>query len=227
MIRAILTDIEGTTSSISFVHEVLFPYARERIGDFVRTHAKEPQVAACLQDVCREAGKELGLEEISVLLQQWIDTDKKITPLKTLQGMIWEAGYRQGDFSGHIYDDAVAALRNWQQAGYRLYVFSSGSVKAQQLLFGYSDAGDLTPLFSGYYDTSIGNKREAGAYRAIARDIGLPPQEILFLSDIEQELDAAQKAGMAVIQLLRDVEPEPAAAFQQMQNFSEIEPAAY
>ena len=227
MIRAIVTDIEGTTSSISFVHDVLFPYARERIGEFVRVHAEEPQVATLLQDVCKEVGKELDQEAIIAQLCQWIDQDKKITPLKALQGMIWQAGYQNGDFTGHIYDDAVQALKAWHEQGIKLYVFSSGSVKAQKLLFGHSDAGDLTPLFSGYYDTTIGNKREQAAYDAIAQDIGLPAEEILFLSDITEELDAAHAAGMKTIQLDREGVLQASAHHLLAREFTEIELSRY
>jgi enolase-phosphatase E1 len=222
MIRAIVTDIEGTTSSISFVHEVLFPYAREHIADFVRCNAEDPKVVSQLNDVRLEAGYDLDLDGIIRQLIGWIDEDRKITPLKTLQGMIWKRGFRQGDFTGHVYPDAVQYLKTWHAGGIRLYVFSSGSVQAQQLLFGHSDAGDLTPLFSGYYDTRIGNKREAAAYTAIARDIDLPPGDILFLSDIEQELDAARAAGMHTTWLVRDGATDTRAAHRQVKDFEGI-----
>jgi enolase-phosphatase E1 len=222
MTRAILTDIEGTTSSIRFVHDVLFPYAREHMAEFVRGNAGDPRVARLLNDVRLEAGKDLDLEGSIEQLISWIDADRKITSLKALQGMIWEAGYRNGDFTGHIYADATASLQAWHAAGIRLYVFSSGSVQAQKLLFGHSDSGDLTPLFSGYYDTRIGNKRESAAYAEIAADIGLPPGDILFLSDIREELDAAQQAGMRTIWLVRDSEPEAGAAHPQARDFDAV-----
>ena len=222
MTRAILTDIEGTTSSIRFVHDVLFPYAREHLAEFVRGSAGDPRVARLLDDARLEAGKDLDLEGSIEQLIAWIDADRKITSLKALQGMIWEAGYRSGDFTGHIYADAAANLRAWHAAGIRLYVFSSGSVQAQKLLFGHSDSGDLTPLFSGYYDTRIGNKRESAAYAEIAADIGLPPGDILFLSDIREELDAAQQAGLGTIWLVRDREPEAGAAHPQARDFDAV-----
>lgn len=227
MIRAIVTDIEGTTSSISFVHKVLFPYARERIGEFVRSNAGDPQVVPHLNDVRQEAGESLDLDGIVNQLTRWIDEDRKATPLKALQGMIWEQGYRNGDFTGHIFADAADRLRSWYDQGIRLYVFSSGSVKAQQLLFGHSDAGDLTPLFSGYFDTRIGNKREPGAYREIIRSIGLPGSEILFLSDIVEELDAAQQAGMQTTMLVRDAEPDSGIPHHQVRNFNDIDLKQY
>jgi enolase-phosphatase E1 len=204
MIRAIVTDIEGTTSSLSFVKEVLFPYARQRIGAFVREQAAQPAVRAQLAAVSAAVGRTLTDDAAVDQLVRWIDEDQKITPLKALQGMIWEAGYRNGDFQGHVYDDAVRHLREWKDRGLALYVFSSGSVHAQKLLFGYSAFGDLTPLFSGYFDTTIGAKREPDAYRHIARSIGLPAGEILFLSDIREELDAAQAVGLHTCWLVRD-----------------------
>jgi enolase-phosphatase E1 len=222
VIRAIVTDIEGTTSSIRFVHDVLFPYARERMAAFVGARADEPQVAAELDAVRREAGVALDLDGVIRQLIAWIDADRKSTPLKALQGMIWEAGFRNGDFTGHVYADAVRHLKEWRARGVSLYVFSSGSVQAQRLLFGHSDAGDLTSLFSGFYDTRIGAKRDAAAYRAIAADIGLAPADILFLSDIEGELDAARSAGMQTRWLVRDAEPDPAAAHRQVKDFDAI-----
>ncbi|MEZ5541820.1 MAG: acireductone synthase [Pseudomonadota bacterium] len=226
MIRAVLTDIEGTTSSLRFVHDVLFPYARARIGEFVRCHAEDARVVPHLNDVRLQTDPELDLDGVIAQLVAWIDADAKITPLKALQGMIWEDGYARGDFTGHIYPDAVKGLERWSGSGLRLYVFSSGSVQAQQLLFRHSDAGDLTPLFSGYYDTRIGNKREPAAYTAIAADVGLPPADFLFLSDIRAELDAASSAGMQTTWLVRDAQPDPAAAHRQVSSFEDIDPTA-
>ncbi|WEJ99722.1 MAG: acireductone synthase [Candidatus Sphingomonas phytovorans] len=197
MPRAILTDIEGTTSSIAFVAETLFPYARERLRSFVAAHPDE--TAPILAEVATaEPGDPVAT------LTRWIDEDRKATPLKTLQGMIWEDGYREGAFTGHIYTDAVVALRRWHAAGIALYVFSSGSVAAQKLLFGHSDAGDLTPLFSGYFDTTTGPKREAASYTAIAKAVGLDPADILFLSDTPQEIAAARAADMQALLIDRD-----------------------
>ena len=141
MIRAIVTDIEGTTSSLRFVHDVLFPYARAHMAEFVHTNAEDPSVVSHLNDVRLLTGAELDLDGIVAQLIAWIDADEKITPLKALQGMIWEAGYARGDFTGHVYPDAIKALERWSGSGLRLYVFSSGSVQAQKLLFAHSDAG--------------------------------------------------------------------------------------
>lgn len=203
--KAVLTDIEGTTSSIAFVHDVLFPYAREHLPRFVADHAEEPAIASLIDDVRREAGKAASdIDEVVAILKSWIDEDRKATPLKALQGHVWKHGYEAGDFTGHIYDDAAANLRRWASSGVGLYVYSSGSVAAQKLLFGYSDAGDLTSLFSGYFDTRIGHKKEAASYGVIVDALAAQPDEVLFLSDVVEELDAATTAGMRTIQLVRD-----------------------
>lgn len=220
MIRAILTDIEGTTTSLRFVNEVLFPYARAHIAGFVRRHVADPEVARQLKAVREAAGAALDLEGVIAQLVAWIDADRKVTPLKTLQGLLWRAGYEDGSLTGHVYPDAVRQLRSWHARGIALYVFSSGSVQAQQLLFGHSDAGDLRPLFSGYYDTRTGDKRDSAAYAAIAKDIGVAAEEILFLSDICEELDAARAAGMQTAWLVRDADPDPAAAHRQLCDFT-------
>lgn len=203
-IKAILTDIEGTTSSVSFVFEVLFPYARRHLPDFLRSHASEAAVVEQMEAVRRDSGEAgADIDRVIEILLGWIAEDRKATPLKALQGMIWAQGYRSGEIKGHVYPDAVQRLRDWHAAGYALYVYSSGSIQAQRLIFGFSEAGDLTPLFSGYFDTTSGGKREVESYRRISADIGLPTGQILFLSDILQELDAAAAAGMRTCGLLR------------------------
>lgn len=203
-IRAILTDIEGTTSSISFVKDVLFPYAHRALPDFVRSHAEEPAVREQLEATWREAGLPANdVEGAIAQLLRWIEADLKITPLKALQGRVWAQGYQQGDFRAHVYPDAATQLRAWHAAGLPLYVYSSGSVQAQRLFFRHSEAGDLLPLFCGHFDTTSGGKREAASYRRIAAAVGLPAADILFLSDIGEEIDAAKAAGMQAIQLVR------------------------
>ncbi|MDQ3289527.1 MAG: acireductone synthase [Pseudomonadota bacterium] len=197
--KAILTDIEGTTSSISFVRDVLFPYARKALPTFVQTHGNDPQVRKWLDAVAAENGAVCNDAVLAEVLQGWIDQDRKHTALKALQGIIWAEGYRKGDFTAHMYPDAPQSLGDWHAAGMPLYVYSSGSVPAQQLFFGYSDAGDLTGLVSGWFDTEVGGKRQAGSYARIAESIGLPPRQILFLSDVVEELDAARDAGMDTV----------------------------
>ncbi len=202
---AVLVDIEGTTTALSFVHEVLFPYAREVLPDWVRQHARKKRVQQVLRDVRRELGQpRASLDKCVGALQDWMAADAKVTPLKTLQGWVWEEGYAQGAFRGHVYPDAAAGLRRWHDLGLALYVYSSGSVQAQKLLFGYSTEGDLTSLFSGYFDTTTGHKREQASYEAIARTTGHDPEELVFLSDVVDELDAAAAAGLRTVQLARE-----------------------
>ena len=212
-ITAVLTDIEGTTSSISFVKDVLFPYARRALPAFVAARGDTPEVRRWLDAVAAENGGMCDDRMIVEVLQGWIDEDRKHTALKALQGMVWEDGYRSADFTAHIYPDAAPALRRWKDAGLPLYVYSSGSVPAQRLFFGHSDAGDLTSLFSGWYDTEVGGKREAASYRRIAEAIGQAPANILFLSDVVEELDAAREAGLqtALVDRREDY-PQPRVA---------------
>ncbi|KFF61542.1 haloacid dehalogenase [Pectobacterium brasiliense] len=227
MIKAIVTDIEGTTSDIRFVHSVLFPYARERLADTVRQHGSDPEIAQALNALRQELGQpDADSETLITALNQFMDEDRKSTALKQLQGIIWRAGYRNGDFQGHLYPEVATQLAAWQQQGLRLYVYSSGSVEAQQLLFGYSNAGDLRPLFSDYFDTRVGAKRETDSYRTIAQAIGLPAEQLLFLSDIRQELDAAQEAGWHTCQLIRD-DADNVSRHRQVARFDQIDLPEY
>lgn len=225
-IKAILTDIEGTTSAVSFVFDVLFPYAREHLPAFVRNHSAEPTVAEQIAAVRRESGEpDADIERVVEILLEWIAADRKATSLKALQGMVWAQGYRAGRLKGHVYPDAVQALRRWHEQGYALYVYSSGSVQAQKLIFGCAEVGDLTPLFSGYFDTGSGHKREMDSYVRIAASIGLSAGEILFLSDVVEELDAARQAGMHTCGLVR--EGGTLAGHEVVESFDAIEPARY
>lgn len=199
MARTILTDIEGTTSSIAFVKQVLFPYARDEMPRFVRVRGQEPEVRRWLDEVATELGGVCQDGMIAETLQGWIEQDLKHTALKALQGMVWTEGYRRADFTAHVYPDAVDALRRWHDAGHRLAVYSSGSVPAQKMFFGHSDAGDLLPLFDAFFDTEVGGKREAASYARIATDLGREPGSILFLSDVVAELDAARDAGLRTV----------------------------
>ncbi|MGA7119056.1 MAG: acireductone synthase [Polyangiaceae bacterium] len=203
--RAVVTDIEGTTTSLSLVREVLFPYARARLADFLRRHREDAEVKAILDDIrARENDASLGEDSIVALLHRWMDEDRKTAPLKSLQGLIWREGYAAGELHGHLYEDARDQLRRWHAAGVRLYVYSSGSVAAQRLLFGNTPFGDLTGLFSGYFDTAIGGKLDPRSYEAIARAIEFAPEHILFLSDHRGELDAARAAGLSTVWVERD-----------------------
>lgn len=225
-IKAIVTDIEGTTSAVSFVFDVLFPYAAKHLPDFVRQNAERADVAEQLDAVRRDSyAPQADVERVVEILLSWIEEDRKATPLKALQGMVWAQGYHAGQLKGHVYPDAVEALRRWHAAGYQLFVYSSGSIQAQKLIFGCSEAGDLTPLFSGYFDTTSGPKREAQSYTNIQQAIGVEPQEILFLSDIVEELDAAQSAGLQTCGLAR--EGGELGSHITVDTFTGIEPEAF
>ena len=205
-VRAVVTDIEGTTTPLAFVHEVLFPYARERLAGFVTANESDSQVAAALAEA-RELGgiADADTDATVRLLLSWMDEDRKAGPLKLLQGLIWRQGYEDGVLKGEVYDDAAAALKEWRARGLRLFVYSSGSEEAQRLIFGHSDKGDLAQLFEGFFDTRIGAKVEAGSYEAIAREAGLPAGEMLFLSDHAGEIGAALHAGMKAVRIDRSV----------------------
>ncbi|TNF25409.1 MAG: acireductone synthase [Deltaproteobacteria bacterium] len=205
--KYIVMDIEGTTTAISFVHEVLFPFARKRMKDFVEGNLNNDDVQTCLNDVAQtiqeEEGKTSSTNEQIEALIKWIDNDRKHGALKMLQGMIWKEGFEDGSLKGHFYDDVPVNLKKWKAAGYTLGVYSSGSVQAQKLIYKYSSFGDMTDLLSFYFDTAIGHKREVSSYKNIIHELGGDPSEYLFLSDVFQELDAAQQAGMKTIQLER------------------------
>jgi enolase-phosphatase E1 len=222
--RAVLTDVEGTTTSLSLVKDVLFPYARRRLAAFVAAQGAVPEVRAVLDDVRRVVGDPF-LDDAGVVhaLELWMDEDRKATPLKTLQGWIWRDGYTTGELRGHVYDDAVEALRAWHARGVALYVYSSGSVAAQRLLFGHTPFGDLTPLFSGYFDTTIGPKLEPRSYQAIADAVAIAPRDILFLSDHAGELDAARTAGLATVWIDRDA-PDRVGSHRRATTFADVAP---
>ncbi|MBV8491245.1 MAG: acireductone synthase [Candidatus Eremiobacteraeota bacterium] len=199
-----LLDIEGTIGSIAFVKDVLFPYARQRMASFVEAHKEEDAMRALLDATARESGVDAhDLNAILRVLFEWSDADYKIQPLKELQGMIWKDGFESGTLKAELYDDAVEAFRRFRLEGVHLYIYSSGSVQAQKLLFGHSVHGDLRPLFEGYFDTGTGAKRDPSSYRRIAEAIGVPARDVVFFSDHVAELDAARIAGMQTVQLAR------------------------
>lgn len=199
-IKAIVTDIEGTTSSISFVRDVLFPYARAALPKFIENNHSKLEVSLYIKRIAEETQTSANdLDSIIAILLSWIDHDVKNTNLKALQGMIWVDGYLNGTYAAPVYEDAYKQLLQWQQAGIPLYVYSSGSVPAQKLFFKHSQKGDLSVLFSDYFDTEMGGKRSASSYSAIAEHIKIPAENILFLSDIVEELDAAREAGWQTI----------------------------
>jgi len=203
-IRAVLCDIEGTTTDVRFVHDVLFPYAAARIPAWVAANPGAPELVA----VADETGAATPEAQTAVLLG-WMTEDRKATPLKAIQGQLWACGYADGTLHAHVYPDVASAFARWTSAGLRVAIYSSGSVQAQHLLFGATDAGDLRPHITGWFDTTTGPKRAAASYSTIAAALGLVPDEVLFLSDTPEELDAAALAGMPTCLLARNGAPAP------------------
>jgi enolase-phosphatase E1 len=195
-------DIEGTTTPISFVHDVLFPYARARIPEFLGPDDIERLRAERAAEQDPDAPRWDGS---GVAYAAWLtDRDRKSTALKALQGKIWAAGYRSGDLRSVIYPDVAPALARWHGEGRVIAIFSSGSVQAQRDLFAHTPAGDLTKFIDAYFDTTTGPKADAESYRRIAAALGRSPADALFVSDVVAELDAARQAGMATALCVRD-----------------------
>lgn len=221
MTKFILMDIEGTTSSISFVHETLFPYAKEKMLEFIRSNKEVPEIQDILTKLSAEQGCGLSLPAAAELFNEWIDEDKKHPLLKKIQGYIWKGGFESLELKGHLYPEVAAQIKKWKDQGINLGIYSSGSVEAQKLLFKFSIEGDLSSLLSHYFDTGVGHKREVDSYNNIVKELGLEANEVLFLSDITEELDAAKSAGLNVSQLFRDEvpsdKPHPSAT-----NFNEV-----
>ena len=225
-IRFILLDIEGTTTSVDFVHQVLFPYSADHLGPFVAANAHRFEVKECLQSVVQtvkeEEKRKISETDAMDVLQQWIKDDRKHTALKELQGMVWRDGYKKGAFQSHVYSDVPKLLEQWQREGLSMGIYSSGSVDAQRLLFGYTILGNLNPYFSRYFDTKVGGKREVDSYRKIIESLELPAEEILFLSDIVEELDAAAQAGINTVQLNREARAETSVRHPVVKDFHYI-----
>ena len=225
-VRHVIVDIEGTTSASAFVYDVLFPYARERFAPWIDVHANEAETAAVIASV----GAEIGVgdpshDQVVEALTEWTDADRKVTPLKTLQGLIWEQGFANGDLTSHFFPDAITALSDWHDAGLPISVYSSGSVLAQRNWYAHSPAGDLTPWMSDYYDTAnAGPKRESSSYRAIAEAIDADPGSLLFCSDVVAELDAAREAGWQVVRVRRAGEPHAVedSAYPEVNEMTDI-----
>lgn len=207
--RGILLDVEGTTSSIAFVYDVLFAYAKEHIAGFLEQHATEPTVREAAEALTAEtnclAEPDTPEARTAIVLAaiDLMNRDVKSTPLKALQGMIWRAGFESGQLTAHVFDDVPPALEQWTDSGLDVRIYSSGSIEAQKLFFGHTAYGDLTPHLRGHYDTTTGPKREQASYSAIAADMQLQPRQILFISDVGAELDAARAAGMATAAAIR------------------------
>jgi enolase-phosphatase E1 len=236
--RAILLDIEGVTTPVDFVYQTLFPFARRHVKEFLAAHSANDAVKADIARLREEhaaeasdqppAWRDDSLEaqlESTVSYVHWLmDRDRKSTGLKSLQGKVWEAGYRSGELRGEVYEDVPQALARWKEQQKIIAIFSSGSVLAQQLLFAHSTAGDLTGFIQAYFDTTTGAKREAESYRRIAASLQSQPSEVLFISDVVAELDAAWLAGMQTALCVRAEPSPPPGAHPVIRTFDEVFP---
>jgi len=229
--KAILLDIEGTTTPIDFVHKVLFPYAKERVGTYVQMHFGTlfGEIVQLVDESSHDETYTIPVDptepgSVSAYLEHLINVDRKSTPLKSIQGSIWKEGYESGDLKSIVYDDVAPAFERWSAEGKTIAIYSSGSVLAQKLLFGYTDHGDLTPFISANFDTNIGHKREAESYRKIAETLSIDSKDLMFLSDIPEELDAASEAGYQIRLVVRpgNAEHHAAERFASITTFNEL-----
>lgn len=227
-IEVVVVDIEGTTSSTWFVYDHLYPYSSERFAAMVALRDTDPEMARAVAQV----GELIGVadptdEQVVAALQDWLARDQKVTPLKAIQGRIWEDGFARGDLTADFFPDVIPALRRWHAEGRTLAVFSSGSLRAQRAWFGHSPEGDLLPLFSAHFDTeNAGPKRVASSYRTIADRLGADVATIVFLSDLDAELDAAAEAGWRTIGVRRPGEQHHdrgVSGHQEVASFDEID----
>ncbi|QDU99263.1 acireductone synthase [Lignipirellula cremea] len=214
--QAVLLDIEGTTSSVSFVYDVMFPFVRRELEGYLAAAWEEPDLQQTCEQIAIDAGHAsldewAGAEADAAARQALVrdevvrlmDGDIKATGLKQLQGLIWRSGFDSGELQAHVYDDTPEALQHWSEARLDVRIYSSGSIAAQKLFFGHTIAGNLLPWFRGHYDTTTGPKKEPHSYAQIAQDFSLSPQEIVFFSDVVAELDAARTAGLQTVLLTR------------------------
>jgi len=225
-IKAILLDIEGTTTPIAFVHDVLFSYARDHVREFLTENSAAEDIALLREEHAGDAGDAPPLddrmESIAAYVEWLIKLDRKSTALKSLQGKIWRQGYEDGSLKSQVFADVAPAFERWRDRGLKISIFSSGSVLAQQLLFGHTEVGDLTPFIDSYFDTNIGKKGDAESYRKIAEVMGIEPQQILFISDVTAELDAANQAGMKTLLSIRPGNSEQPQLYPSIRTFDSI-----
>ncbi len=228
--RGLLLDVEGTTTSIAFVYDTLFPYARRALKSFLKEGAADPEVLAACEVIARESGagslaeflrQRADSHALEAEVLRRMDADDKSTGLKQLQGLIWRAGYERGELRGHVYPDVPVAFAAWVAQGADIRIYSSGSVEAQRLLFAHSVAGPLDRYIQGHYDTRTGPKRSAESYRRIVSDMGRDPAGVLFFSDIVEELAAAREAGLATV-LVRRAEGSAPAWEPVITHFGEV-----
>ena len=238
--RAILLDIEGTTTPVEFVYEVLFPFARRRAAEFIRERYESDEMRADLDALEAEhrdddakgndppawldATDDARVESATRYVHWLMEQDRKSTALKSLQGKIWEGGYRSGRLKGQVYADVLPAFERWRAQARSIHIYSSGSVLAQKLLFAHTTAGDLTAYIDGYFDTTTGPKKEAASYQAISAQLDLPAPSILFLSDVTAELDAARAAGMQTALCVRSAAEASATTHPLVRTFDLIFP---
>jgi enolase-phosphatase E1 len=237
-IKTVLLDIEGTTTPIDFVYKVLFPFASEQVGSFLRRHAAEPAIRQVITELKEQQQKDVAaglspksvstataadVEEVASYARRLMSRDVKLAPLKTLQGRIWQEGYARRDLKGEVYGDVPRAFERWRGQGKKISIYSSGSVLAQQLLFKNSTEGDLMPLIDQYFDLEVGGKREADSYRQIAGRLGQKPESVFFLSDVVNELEAAREAGMNAALVVRAKHEQPTSVeFPVVRGFGEV-----
>ena len=225
-LRAILLDIEGTTTPIAFVHDVLFSYARDHVREFLATDAAAEDIALLREEHANDVSDAPPLtdeiESVAGYVEWLIKLDRKSTALKSLQGKIWRQGYQDGSLKSQVFADVAPAFERWRNQGLRISIFSSGSVLAQQLLFAHTEVGDLTPFIDSYFDTKVGKKGEAESYREIAKAMGLEPQQILFISDVVAELDAANEAGMETLLSIRPGNGPQHKEYPAIRSFDEV-----
>lgn len=236
-VRGILLDIEGTTSSISFVYDEMFPFVRKNLTEFLMKNWNDEQVQDCLPILAKDMGAtaadwlpseltEQGQQEkVAKVVIELMDGDVKATGLKQLQGLIWKDGFHSGQLVAHLFEDVAPAIKDWNEAGLDVRIYSSGSISAQKLFFGHCIAGNLLEQLNGHYDTTTGPKKEAESYRKIAEDFSLDASEILFVSDVVDELTAASQAGMqAVLSLRPGNKPQGEDhSFRMIRSFDQIE----
>lgn len=229
--RGVLLDIEGTTTPIAFVHDVLFSYARDHVKQFLKENSGSGEVRADIELLRQEHMEDVSappldstVDSIATYVQWLIGCDRKSTGLKSLQGKIWRQGYLDGSLKSQVFDDVAPAMKRWHEAGLNVSIFSSGSVLAQQLLFAHTNAGDLTAFIDNYFDTNVGKKSEADSYRRIAADLGIEAQEIVFISDVVGELEAAREAGMKTLLSVRpgNAPQESDQTFDRITGFTEL-----
>lgn len=222
--EVVLLDIEGTTSSISFVHEVLFPYSAKMMVSFLESHGDDSKVKEIIVDVCKRNNfANNDTLKVADYFKGLISRDVKDPQLKVLQGMIWLQGYEDGDYQAHLYPEVAAKMKQWSDQGIKLYIYSSGSVGAQKLFFKYTVKGDLLPWIKGHFDLATGGKREAESYHTIAAQIGCDPVKILFLSDIREELEAARAAGYMTCQIRRSPTDQGRSFEPAVEEFTQIQ----